>query len=408
MNDFIPDQPGKPATAGLIRWYGFILRLLMASLLVSIVAAEVFTALLAILWLEITRRGVQYKRTAFDVPILSFVIIRILSVVFSTDLPASIIILGREIPFYMVFFCAALFFEHGTSGDIRSVLRWLFVSTALVAAISTIQALFHFIERANGLTGGGTLSTHLVMAIAALIAFMPWKLFRNTAIPYMLLAIFLVGLVFTYTRGDWIAGAVVLLIYFAIFNRKLVLGLAIFAALAIVAVPGVRQRAMTLVHPTENTSDRIVLWQNARTHFNQHPILGFGPETFLGVFNNQEGMTDKHVGSWHNDAIQVYIESGILGLAGLVWILGTLAVSSIRVLKIPSQNRDPVNAIGWMGILLCSGYIICGAFSIPSFSITNAMLFRTLLAFVGTAALSSGAHSAAKMQFEKPFSSAGA
>ena len=60
--------------------------------------------------------------------------------------------------------------------------------------------------------------------------------------------------------------------------------------------------------------------------WNQHPIVGFGPRTFHEIFPLFDAMPIRGVGSWHNDYLQVYMESGLLGLLPQLWLVGTVII----------------------------------------------------------------------------------
>ena len=43
--------------------------------------------------------------------------------------------------------------------------------------------------------------------------------------------------------------------------------------------------------------------------WDQHPILGFGTRTFNETFLLHDQLVDRGVGGWHNEYLQVYLES---------------------------------------------------------------------------------------------------
>jgi O-antigen ligase len=366
--------------AQLMKWLGISLRLLLASLLVSIAAAQVLVGISTFLWLALVWKGAKYRSTILDIPLLIYIVCRLLSIIFSTHIYLSVESINRELIFYVSYFFMAFYIGYAAEDKLNSLLRWLFYPTALVTIVAVIQVLTGTVGREQALSGGGTISAHLCLTLLALLIFKDNKgLFKSALHWWGLLIIFLAGIVFSLTRGEWIATAVITIIYGYLFNRKFLLVILIIGAVCTVSIPTVRQRLMTLTSPLENSSDRLTLWNNAQTHAAEHPILGFGPETFSVVFNNWNEMNDKHVGSWHNDFIHLYMEGGIVGIAGWLGVLGSFLYASMKLLRC---GVEKLYRIGWMGILLIIAYLITGIFSIPTFSITNAMLFRFLLAIV--------------------------
>jgi O-antigen ligase len=85
--------------------------------------------------------------------------------------------------------------------------------------------------------------------------------------------------------------------------------------------PSVSRRLDQIIHVSENLSDRDILWKGASMVWLNHPILGYGPGTFAEVFPIRNELKDAKVGGWHNDYIQVSIESGLLGLISFIWLI---------------------------------------------------------------------------------------
>ena len=53
----------------------------------------------------------------------------------------------------------------------------------------------------------------------------------------------------------------------------------------------------------------------------KHTFLGFGPRTFQQIFPYTNEFSDKGIGGWHNDFLQVYFESGIAGLMTFLFLI---------------------------------------------------------------------------------------
>jgi O-antigen ligase len=67
----------------------------------------------------------------------------------------------------------------------------------------------------------------------------------------------------------------------------------------------------------------------------RHPFVGFGPRTFREVFPLMQQLADKGTSSWHNDFLQVYMESGLLGLIPLCWLVAAAVYWGARMLRSP-------------------------------------------------------------------------
>ncbi len=368
--------------------FEFGIRVLLASLLVSIALAQIVAAVLVLLWIDLMVRGkYPYRRTVLDIPILVYVGVRLLSVAFSEYPSMSMLAITRELVFYVSYFFSAFYFQHASKENITRTLRVLIGVTLIVTVISCVMYLAGLTVRANGLTGGGTLATHLsIITSLVLVRGNNRGLIPGRFSLWIVLLIMMGGLLCSLFRGDTIAVIVVLCIYSLRFNRRLLAGAVVFAAVILLLVPPVRAKFQTLTDPLQHTSDRLTLWKNAASRAGEHPLLGFGPETFPVVFTDVAHLDDKFVGGWHNDTIQLYIESGTLGLIAWYTIVVIFIWHSARAVRRGPGN--PEYETGWIGLLMIVAYLISGSFGTPTFSITNALLFRFLLAMViaGTAA----------------------
>lgn len=358
------------------------LLILLASLPLSIAVAQSMAAISAVLWIVLMTMGMKYKPTKLDWAILVYVFVRLLAIIFSEYPDASSRALLRELAFYITYFVFAFYLQHTDKKRLSAIFRWLIIATMISTIISVSKYLIiGGVDRALPLTGGGVLATHLCLVLLIIIAAANNKeLFPSKIYWLAALLVIALGLVFSMTRGDMIAAFIITAIYAWNKYRKLLIGLAVFA-LAVLLIPSVQSRLATMLNPVRHSSDRITIWQEALRHSDEHPLLGFGPETFQLIFDNWEEMGDKKVNSWHNDFIQLYIESGILGVVSWALILILLFVWSVKLILNPAIETHDFD-FGWLGALLIIAYIIIGFFSVPTVSITNAMLFRFIIAIV--------------------------
>ncbi|MBI5214621.1 MAG: O-antigen ligase family protein [Ignavibacteriae bacterium] len=366
----------------LLQLTGLTLKLQIVSLMVSIAAAQILFGFLLIFSILLYRQGARYKPTRFDIPILVFVLARLLSIIFSEYPSESFNTITKELIFYSSFYATVFYLQHATEEERNAVLRWLFISTAIVALVASGITIVGLTKRARGFTGGGTLATHLSLTmVVALCLKEEKKIFKAPLHFWLLFLSMSIGLAFTFTRGDWLATSIALLVYGSLFNKKMVLGFIVFVSVIVLSVPYARERVTTLMNPWDHSSDRLTLWKNAVTHFDEHPFFGFGPETFHHVFNDRMNIDDKGIGAWHNDVIQIYMESGLLGVSAFVFMIGSVVYVSVVTIRRTKINHSS-SAVPLMGVLLVITYLVLGSFGTPTGSITNGMLFRFLLAVI--------------------------
>jgi O-antigen ligase len=96
-------------------------------------------------------------------------------------------------------------------------------------------------------------------------------------------------------------------------------------------------------------SDRDIIWGNAQEIILkfEHPLIGYGPRTFDKIFTERDKLQDVHVGSWHNDYIQLYIESGILGLLSYLLMVGFTLFAAFKYLfRTKAKQFEKILLIG--------------------------------------------------------------
>lgn len=297
---------------------------LAGSLMFSLFIAQAIAILLIFFWLIklVVFRKADLKNNPFTYPFIAFVLARIISVFLSTDFSQSVQILNKEIFFYPLFFIIVDCFPI----DDKIYFKWFFivlVSAAVVSSIyGSVSVLIGTAHRAVSTTSGYyTLGTFLTVVTTFLLVIGSEKYFIPSKVVWLLsLLAIVIGILFTFNRIHW---ALIILIFFVfgVFReRKLVLITSIIAAVIIVAIPMFRERLMEIIFFSRNLSDRDVLWQGAGMIYSEHPLFGFGPLTFREIFPLFEKLLDQNVSSWHNDYLQVYMESGILGLLTFLWL----------------------------------------------------------------------------------------
>ncbi|MEE9449356.1 MAG: hypothetical protein V3V72_04825 [Ignavibacteriaceae bacterium] len=113
-----------------------------------------------------------------------------------------------------------------------------------------------------------------------------------------------------------------------------------------------------------------------------HPILGFGTRTFREIFPLLESLQDARISSWHSDYLQMYFESGIIGLGAFLWVTFSIYKNGIIVIKnkLSSDfNRDLLFAV-LLGITSLYLTAFVGGFILDPIL---TLLFQFLVAVIG-------------------------
>ena len=160
---------------------------------------------------------------------------------------------------------------------------------------------------------------------------------------------------YTFSRGGYAAILVGVLVLGLVKDRKLLLLLGIFLLTWQAVVPKpVRQR----VNMTENSNghleasaeERVELWTNAENSILHSPIVGEGFATF------QMGEHVDNLADTHNWYVKVMVETGIIGLIIVLFLLQQLLATSYRLFK---QATDPLYRGLGLGLLVatCSSLV---------------------------------------------------
>ncbi|GMV05523.1 MAG: hypothetical protein AMXMBFR53_18010 [Gemmatimonadota bacterium] len=161
---------------------------------------------------------------------------------------------------------------------------------------------------------------------------------RTAALAGLLLAG--AGLAATFSRGSWLAVVLSPASLLAVGEARTALrfwGAAVAAALALDLVTG----GMLSTRILSTTGDvlvaqRILLMAAGLLMFRSSPLVGVGPGGFgdaLDRFGVQISGLFDYVGSAHNGYVHMAAEAGLLGLAALLWFLGTALSSLARGLR---------------------------------------------------------------------------
>ena len=150
----------------------------------------------------------------------------------------------------------------------------------------------------------------------------------------------LIGLLCNKSRSAWLTELIVMpvvLFRYLRTNVKIVaVSLLVLAGiLGFMAVtPVYHQRVASITNTTTDRSnaDRIWAWRSAEKMIKDHPVTGVGPEQFQKHYVKKYKFKQERQGlvHTHNNFIHVTVESGVIGLAGLLYFIGYFLYTSIR------------------------------------------------------------------------------
>jgi len=259
--------------------------------------------------------------------------------------------------------------EIKTGEQIKKMFRWLAYSCGLVAAV----ALFYFLT--GRLTFDGRLAAfflspnHLAMYLApgflpslALLESGPKKerLFFLVILIVSGLALYL-----TFSYAAWLA--VILAAIFWIFarakNKKralIICGLLLIALAGFLSLLQLNSEKLNnfLYSDRSSWQSRIMIWRAAWQIIRDHPVLGIGPGMFQDYYLRYQSYFLTPYLEWtapqpHNLFLAFWLETGLLGLAGFIWLLAIFFKKLFGLLK--KSNYFAATLIMLMGYILIHG-----------------------------------------------------
>lgn len=318
----------------------YLVAALLASFLISLVLLQLFAALLFIIWLF--EKDKLKSADLFLYVILGFGIIRLISIFFSEYFSVSLIAIQKELLFYTTILALFYYLKTFKREQITKQLEIMIHAGAIVALIGIILFSLGTSHRAQSFGSGyATFSTYLTVILMFILSFHTnYKFKRGTLIWVLETGLVISGIILAMGRAD-LAIAVTLGIAIIFLRKipfkKIAPAVLIAFGLTIIALqfnPG--ESAGRISNPT-TLSDRDVLYEGFFELATEHPILGFGPRTFHEIFPFKDKLADKKVGTWHNDYIQTYLESGIFAISLLIFLIILFFHKSKWVIFKPSK-----------------------------------------------------------------------
>ncbi len=195
----------------------------------------------------------------------------------------------------------------------------------------------------------------------------------------------LLGLALTYSRGAWLGcGAGVIFLLVASRKWKALLCMIAIPLLVFIFVAPLRSRVLSLARPEADPAlrDRMEVMSGAVQLGLEHPILGIG----YGRGNLKEALREKDQGGasetkpiWHahNVYVELFADTGVVGLAAFLWLLGRTSFELARR-PLREQDADRMTAIGVNAAWGAAAVTALG--DIPFYHHETRIFFFTLLA----------------------------
>ena len=224
---------------------------------------------------------------------------------------------------------------------------WILVELALASLlINNLHCLWEAWVRPDHRAGGflgfymptaGALSIEttllLIFGISA-------KRLRDRCLCWGMFLIAVLALLYTETRGAWIAVAVAAVLSSALLaqsKKKCLLACLAALLLLIGGVSMSHSLQMRMVSITDrdfqSNSERILIWTSAWHMFQDHPLLGVGVGQYERAYQTEYIMPaakERQLGHAHSNVMQMFAERGALGGIAFLAMWGYLTWFSVR------------------------------------------------------------------------------
>jgi len=308
----------------------------------------------------------HYKKGMLELAFLLLLASQLISSLFSSQKLASI--LGVRDLFFV---CIVYLFATVTRTERRmKEFVYLFIfSASLMSLYGLIQSGMGVYRITAAQSTPLTFSGILTIAFSLGFSFVLFGANRNERIIFgPLLALILAALVLSYTRSSWVAVFCAILFIGILKSRWLVVGLLLFTAIAFLLAPHpLKSRAMSIFDPHKPSARmRIVLLQSSPQVIRDHPITGVGMIDLLPIYdkyvypNVPEHLKDERLGHFHNNLVQVTVQTGIFGLTIFLFLVFNVVRSEWGGYRAAGDRFTKSISLGSLAAFI--GFFIFGMF----------------------------------------------
>jgi putative inorganic carbon (hco3(-)) transporter len=325
-----------------------LLIVLSFSFVLSLFVMQLAAGILFVLWLFEKH---EQRKKSFDI-ILKFIVVfglvRLISIFLSEYPQSSYESFYKEGLFYTSAAAIPFYLKTLDKKSILTLMLAFIIGAAVMSLVGSTRYFLNQVERAQAFTSSYAVFSSYLLAAFSVALFLPKNKKRNLQILSwsLVYGIILMGIVTSLGRANIAIGLLILAAAIVAkqipFKQIIILGifLLIGAFIYTYSPPASMEQR---VEDITQLSDRDIIWQGAKEVGMKHPILGYGPRTFHQIFPFKEKFADKGIGGWHNDFLQIYFESGIVGLISfivLIWVIVKSAYNQLRDKKTDAELKS--------------------------------------------------------------------
>lgn len=285
------------------------------------------------------------------------------------------------------------------AGVWRVVDAWV-LGGALIAVVGLFQwASGHNLITAEGVWrvrgfygSPNNLALYLGKVFPLTIALVAWGRQGKRRWLYGLAALLIAMAIFlTYSRGAWIVGVPVSLLFLAAMRgrRTLVMavGLLVLAGVVVLLLAGTGRLTSLLDTAEGTTSFRLQLWQSSWAMIRDDPLLGVGLDNFLYHYRTQyvlpTAWKEFNLSHPHNLVFDFWLRLGVSGLVIVLWLLVSFFRLGAKTYGRLTESNERLLALGLMAgmVNLVAHGLVDNAFFLVDLAFTFMLMLALVQAF---------------------------
>jgi O-antigen ligase len=331
------------ASPTLDRLATWLLWLFVASLQMSIFAADILLSLLLVCWVALLIRDrARPSAPTFLIPLLVYGAMTLVSSAFALE-PWTSLQDDKQLVYLLV---VPMVYDLARGRRAQTVMDVIVTVAALGAVFAIVQyGLLHFDslgKRPQGISHHYmTFSGFMMLGICSVLARLLFGS-RDRTWPALVLPAIIVALFLTLGRGAWVGTSVAVAVIFSLKNFRLMAAIPIVVAVAFAMAPDTVTRRMTSVFDLQDPSnrDRVAMLKTGVAMTQAHPLTGVGPNMIEKVYTQYRApgavqQTNQHL---HNVPMQIAAERGIPALGVFIWFVVRLGRGLLQMFR-AGQNR---------------------------------------------------------------------
>jgi len=332
----------------------------VASLQISIAAANILLALMMVCWIaQMVQEKTLPAAPRVFWPLVAYAAVTVIVSVFSLD-PRTSLIDDKQLVLFVI--VPAVY--QIARGERAALVIDVIVSVgAASAAFGIIQyGLLHYDNlgrRPEGamshyMTYSGLLMLVICAAAARLIFGRRGRLWPALVMPALVVALAL-----TLGRSAWIGASVAIALLLALKDVRLTILLPVFIGILFAIAPGtVTRRVMSIFDVQEPTNqDRLAMIEIGARIINDHPLTGVGPNMIPRVYAQYRpdyavNPVNPHL---HNVPLQIAAERGVPAALAWLWFVIALLVAHVRLFRSQPDKVPSAAALAAVAAMLAAG-----------------------------------------------------